>query len=62
MEKDEKSEQFLAEYKELRDKYQRDFISIPQFIPTERGTWELMIVPQVADTSEQPVKSFIQPE
>lgn len=47
---------FIKEYGELREKHKLDFISIPQFTPSETGTWELRVVPQIVST-EQPVPS-----
>lgn len=59
---EEKRKAFIEEYGVLREKYKMDFMSIPQFIPTERGTWELVIIPQITSTEQEPVKSpFIAP-
>lgn len=57
MSEDQKTKDFIEAYGKLRQEYQMDFISIPTFQPTERGTWELKIVPQVMSTEEQPTPS-----
>ena len=55
---DEKKEisdrgEFMKEYGELRTKYGLDFIAVPQFVPNERGTWELKIGTQLVSTEAQ---------
>ena len=57
MTEEENTKEFVKEYGELREKHKRDFISIPQFVPTEKGTWELRIIPQVVSTETEPIKS-----
>jgi len=55
--------EFLAEYGKLREKYQRDFISVPSFIPNEDGSWKLIVQPQLVNLKEMgkegKKKSFI---
>ncbi len=59
----ERTEAFLKEYGELRDRHKMDFIAYPVFVPNqERNTFELMIQPQVVDIGEQPIKSPFVPE
>jgi hypothetical protein len=52
----EQIDAFINDYGALRDKHKLDFISVPRFVPTERGTWEIVIAPQVASI-EGPLKS-----
>jgi hypothetical protein len=40
-------QEFLSQYGKLREEFQCDFVSVPGFIPTERGVWEIAIQPQV---------------
>jgi len=56
---DDSSKEFLREYGDLRNKYKRDFISVPQFVPTDHGTWELKIIPQIVPVEEGIPSPFI---
>ncbi len=53
----ERRDAFLAEYGALTLKHMCDFISTPQFVMNEKGSWDLIIVPDIADKTEHPVKS-----
>ncbi len=54
---DQRKTEFLAKYKELIDQYKVDWMSFPMFQPNEQGKWDVIINTQLADTSNQPVKS-----
>ena len=56
---EEKVSEFLKEYGELREKHNLDFISVPQYIPTDHGTWELRIMPQVIPTDQSIPSPFV---
>lgn len=56
---DDKVQAFIDEFGKLREKHNMDFISVPQFVPTEHGTWELKIVPQVMPTGTPSPEEFI---
>ncbi len=49
--------EFLEAYKELRDKYQMDFYSIPVMVPSEHGAFVVAIKTDVADLKYLPLKS-----
>lgn len=40
---EERIQDFIKEYGELREKHKLDFLAIPQFRPTDQGGWELFI-------------------
>lgn len=40
---------FMEGFGKLRQETQCDFISVPQFVPQENGTWSLIVTPQIAD-------------
>jgi len=52
----DRKKEFLEEYGKLREKYQCDVLSIPNYVPSERHTWELVITPEIMDLA-QPVPS-----
>lgn len=60
-EQQERIQLFLKEYGELTQKHKVDFVNFPMFSPNENGTWDIRIQTQPVDTSNQPIKSFIQP-
>ncbi len=45
-------EKFLKEYGELVRKYEVDIMSIPQFLPDEKGGWRLVVQSQPVDLKE----------
>lgn len=53
----ERREAFLQKYKELIDEYKVDFLAYPVFIPNDRGTFEITLRQELADTKYSPVKS-----
>lgn len=53
-ETDPKVAAFLHAYGRLRDEHKLDFISVPYFVPTDHGTWEVQIIPQVMSIEEKP--------
>ena len=57
MPEDAKTKEFIEAFGKIRQEYKRDFISVPQFVPNDKGFWELRIVPQVVSTEEQPTPS-----
>lgn len=57
MEFNERREAFIKAFGELRDQHQCDFISFPQYVPNDKGAWDLTIAVQVVDLSEMGVKS-----
>ncbi len=46
-------DEFLQRYKALIDELEVDFISIPQYVPNDKGTWETLITSQVMDKKNQ---------
>jgi len=57
---EKRREEFLIRYKQLIDEFHIDFVSQPMFVPNDRGTWELVVRTELADTTEVPVRSPIQ--
>ena len=53
----ERRAKFLEKYKELIDEFQCDFISIPQFVPNERGTYDVVLMTDVMDKKNMAVRS-----
>lgn len=49
---DERKDGFLKEFGELREKYQIDIMSVPQFIPTKGQEWSLVVQPQLVDLTK----------
>ena len=57
----ERIQAFIKEYGELTKKHKVDFVNFPMFTPNDKGSWDIVIQTQPVDTTNQPVKSFIQP-
>lgn len=54
---DSRKTEFLEKYKTLIDEMKVDILSVPTYTPTQNGTWELRIVSQIVDTTDQSVPS-----
>jgi len=52
MSKDERIKKFLDGYGELVKQYEVDIMAIPQFLPDEKGGWQLKVVSQPVDLEE----------
>jgi len=55
---EERKNEFVAEYGKLREKYQCDILSVPNFIPNEKGTWDFMVTPQIMDLAAPVPSNF----
>lgn len=55
-------DQFKKDFSEICKKNEVDIISVPEFIPTPRGTFEIVVAITIMDKKFAPIKSPIQPQ
>lgn len=58
-ESQERREAFIKGYGELREKYQHDFMSVPTYVPNDKGTFETSLNLELVDLKQLAVKSPI---
>lgn len=47
-----RKKEFLEGFGKLREEYQCDFFSVPSYVPSQEGFWQLVVQPQVADLKQ----------
>lgn len=54
---EERQKEFIDGYEKLKNDTNIDFALLPQFVPNEKGTWEIVVGSQLIDLTKMPVKS-----